>query len=343
MSNKTELAPFSGMEPQLHTGELRVLADRINERDQRSKDCRSHWLQNGRDLLEAKRLLGHGQFERWCRTELGYGKSKAEKLMRAAEMFGPRLESRTVTDLPPPTVFYMLSAPSVPQEIRDKFDSRVLAGEKVGPELRQAIRDHRQQAERRTAHSVEADTVHVEPEAEDPDLKRQRQSAARLAALGFIQARLGDDLPELMNLVADAGPGSVFGLDAERALEEFAWDMAEPKILGDGEVHVDGGMQAEASEVEVLESAGSSDATGRDTGGANHVKATEPSPRAVASDQPNSAGRLTNPVHPLSKVLEPWVEWKAEKADRHSMRAQSSAPASTELAPSAEAASCHDG
>jgi len=343
MSNKTELAPFSGMEPQLHTGELRVLADRINERDQRSRDCSSHWLQNGLDLLAAKRLVGHGKFEAWCRTELGYGKSKVEKSMRAADLLEPFVKSGTVTDLPPPTVFYLLSAPSVPQEIRNEFVPRVLAGEKVGPEVRRALSDHRQQAKRQEAPAVVAEPTIVKSEAEEPDLKRQRQSSARLAALGFIQARLDDDLPELMNLVADAGPGSVFSLDAERALKEFAWDMAEPKILGDGEVHVDGGMQAEASEAEVLESAGSSDATGRDTGGANHVKATEPSPRAVASDQPSVADRPTHPVHPASKVLESWSEWTAKKADRRSMRAQSSAPVSTELAPSAQAANGHDG
>jgi len=59
--------------PAEQMNELRVLAERIRERDRHLKECaRSHWLQNGLDLLAAKRFVGHGNFERWCRKELSY-------------------------------------------------------------------------------------------------------------------------------------------------------------------------------------------------------------------------------------------------------------------------------
>lgn len=90
-----------------------------------------------------------------------------------------------------------------------------------------------------------------------------------------------------MNLVADAGPGSVFSLDAERALKEFAWDMAEPKILGDGEVHVDGGMQAESPDVETVDVAGSSEARAVSSGDAVKPSVAAPDSGASESGQSN--------------------------------------------------------
>jgi len=198
--------------------------------------------------------------------------------MRAADLLEPFVKSGTVTDLPPRTLIYTLSAPSVPDVIRDVYLPRVLAGEKVGSALRQAVRDHRQQAKCRTAPSIEAEATHVEPEAEEQDLKRQRQSEFRLAALSLIQARFGDDLPELMNLVANAGHGSVFSLDAERALGEFAWEMTKPQPPIDGAVHIGGEMQAESSDVEAVNVEGSSEA-----GPVSSGDAVEPSVAAFDS------------------------------------------------------------
>lgn len=233
MRGEATAAPATVALIAVETDELQDVADRIRARDRHLQDgLLTCSLENGLDLLEVKGRLGHGHFEKWCKAELNYSKSKAEKLMRAAEMVGPHLKSRTLTDLKcGPTVLYELSAPSVPQGLKDAYLPRILAGERVGPELRQAIKAVRENENRAAGSSVERVAGHEgtgnEKAAQKPsdvtleqDLPAQsRRRAAQVAAVAFIIERIGNDLLAFMALFEKAGAGGVFVQGAEREFE----------------------------------------------------------------------------------------------------------------------------
>lgn len=216
------------------------LAQRIRARDQLAEEhAHAQWLENGRDLLKAKNLMGHGNFGDWCKRELNYTVRTAQKLMSAAELCGPYLKNESRSHLLKPTLVYVLSAPSVSQEIRESYVPRLIAGEDVGAELRIAIKDHRDAVkkakERETslaAKSPEARKAQVKREEakarretreaeqrqtaqEQRQIELERQASARSAALELILERIGDDLPVLMSLTAEAGSGNVFEFHAE--------------------------------------------------------------------------------------------------------------------------------
>ena len=74
-------------------------------------------IETGRDLLEVKSKLQHGQFEPWLSTEFNMTTRTAQKYMRAAEYFADK--SELGSHLTPSTI-YLLSAPSTPQAIQEK-------------------------------------------------------------------------------------------------------------------------------------------------------------------------------------------------------------------------------
>ena len=101
------------------SAELVALADRVRGRLQRSA---ADIMAIGADLIQAKEMLGHGQFGPWLDTEFALSRRSAEQFMAAARRFGARSEA--VSHLPAGTVLE-LSSPSVPDELVDQ----VLAGE----------------------------------------------------------------------------------------------------------------------------------------------------------------------------------------------------------------------
>ena len=74
-------------------------------------------IQIGLKLKEAKEQVEHGQWENWCRKNLNYSKSKAEKLMRIASEYGDEnsiyAKTYTCTDL---SISKALSLLQVPEE-----------------------------------------------------------------------------------------------------------------------------------------------------------------------------------------------------------------------------------
>lgn len=74
-------------------------------------------IQIGLKLKEAKEQVEHGRWENWCRKNLNYSKSKAEKLMRIASEYGDEnsiyAKTYTCTDL---SISKALSLLQVPEE-----------------------------------------------------------------------------------------------------------------------------------------------------------------------------------------------------------------------------------
>lgn len=84
----------------------RAAAERIRGRMQLAAES---IIEVGRELIEQKRQLGHGNFLPWIDAEFGMSQDTAGRFMSVAERFADKLP--TVGSLPP-TALYALAAPS---------------------------------------------------------------------------------------------------------------------------------------------------------------------------------------------------------------------------------------
>lgn len=104
---------------------LRNAADRIRERVKKTVE---DIIEVGNDLLAVKEALPHGQFLPWIKAEFGWSERTAQNFMSVAEQF----KSAKIADLPiQPSAAYLLAAPSVPDEARQKAVEKAEAGEEI--------------------------------------------------------------------------------------------------------------------------------------------------------------------------------------------------------------------
>lgn len=79
-------------------------------------------IQIGLRLQEAKEKAGHGNFEQWCKDNLNYSKSKAERFMKIATNYGdennPLSKTSTLTDF---SISKALSLLALPEEEVETF------------------------------------------------------------------------------------------------------------------------------------------------------------------------------------------------------------------------------
>lgn len=225
------------------TARLDDLVSRILARDQALRDGAAAYLRNGIDLIEAKRTLEHGSFETWCAERLSYSKSTAERMMRAAEMFGAMLEAEsvTLTDLPSKSLAYALSAPSCPAAIREAYVPRIIAREPhVSAEVQGALAEHRKCENRAKARAKLSPEARAKREkADQAQAKRAermrardeanevRQNAAQAAALALLLARLGDALPRFLELHEASGFSGVLSRTAHQRLAAMGGSETE--------------------------------------------------------------------------------------------------------------------
>jgi hypothetical protein len=82
----------------------------------------------GKDLIGAKHYLSHGAFLRWVESEVGVPARTAQAYMQVAQWVSQK--GAGVAALPP-TLLYLLSAPSTPEEFITSVLKRVGAGEQI--------------------------------------------------------------------------------------------------------------------------------------------------------------------------------------------------------------------
>lgn len=82
----------------------------------------------GKDLIGAKHYLSHGAFLRWVESEVGIPARTAQAYMQVAQWVSQK--GSGVAALPP-TLLYLLSAPSTPEEFITAVLKRVGAGEQI--------------------------------------------------------------------------------------------------------------------------------------------------------------------------------------------------------------------
>ena len=89
----------------------------------------------GLNLIEAKKLLGHGKFVSWLKTELNIDRKTAERFINVANMFQGKCDIMSHLEIAEldiaPTTLYEIAAPSTPTEAREEVLSRALQGEKI--------------------------------------------------------------------------------------------------------------------------------------------------------------------------------------------------------------------
>ena len=117
------IVPFTYTDlPAPVAAELRAVTARIKDRLTRQvKDI----IETGRDLLEVKSKLEHGQFESWLDSEFGMTVRTAQRFMRASEWAQDKND--IVSHLTPTTV-YMLSAKSTPKGVHEQVVERLERG-----------------------------------------------------------------------------------------------------------------------------------------------------------------------------------------------------------------------
>jgi hypothetical protein len=114
---------------------LRNQADRINQTSSKSV------IQIGKDLIAAKRYLAHGAFVAWVKCEAGIPARTAQAYMHVANWAANK--SPSVTRLPP-SILYVISARSAPEQLVQQLLERMAAGERVtARDIRQEIKSTR--------------------------------------------------------------------------------------------------------------------------------------------------------------------------------------------------------
>ncbi|MEW6645125.1 MAG: DUF3102 domain-containing protein [Pseudomonadota bacterium] len=94
------------------------------------RQCATSIIQIGKALSEAKRHLSHGAFLRWVEWEVGMPARTAQACMRVASWATGK--SAVVAHLSP-TMLYLLSAPSCPEDFAADTLKRLEAGELIAP------------------------------------------------------------------------------------------------------------------------------------------------------------------------------------------------------------------
>ncbi len=122
------IAPFTYSDlPAPVVAELQAVTSRIKDRLTRQvRDI----IEIGRDLIEVKAKLQHGQFESWLAQEFDLTDRTAQNYMRAAEYMADK--SETVSFLTPASI-YLLSAPSAPEGVYEKVVERLEKGLRAEP------------------------------------------------------------------------------------------------------------------------------------------------------------------------------------------------------------------
>jgi hypothetical protein len=101
--------------------EAKAVAERIKARMTASV------IDTGRDLLQVKGRLDHGQFGKWLSAEFGLTERTAQNYMAAAELVG---KYETVSVLQPRSL-YLLAAPSTPEPVKQQVVDRLAGGEVI--------------------------------------------------------------------------------------------------------------------------------------------------------------------------------------------------------------------
>lgn len=219
-------------DPKVLDREIDDARDRIKSR---MKKTVQDFIEIGRDLMDVKNKLDHGEFQHWVQIELGISPRSAQNFMNVAYHLGGKSE---IISLLPPTVAYALAAPSMPDDVRVRLLELAENGDLITEKM---VKEHREKAASNKPSSVsEKDTAEQKPAVESKPEKtdnaepsgagdRLRDAfTAVLAKEGATGALDGirELLPDPVIILAD-----VEVADLLAALEALGREVAEEGLL----------------------------------------------------------------------------------------------------------------
>ena len=110
----------------LSSGEMEKLQTIAEKIGQRQRNIAEHVIASGKDLAEAKDLLGHGAFLRWVQENFGMSARTAQNYMAVAQTFGKIPERVSYL---PATTLYRLCEGRTPERAREKVLKWLATGE----------------------------------------------------------------------------------------------------------------------------------------------------------------------------------------------------------------------
>ena len=190
----------------------------------------------GQDLIVAKKIVGHGQFEIWVHTEFGMSPETAQNFMHVAERFGR--ESGIIPELPA-TILYLLAAPSTPEAVVEQVTSGDVAP-KV-KDVQGAIKAAKEEAKKakQEAEQVKQELWVTQNTARDLESQRKRAEgeAAQVRAhmdllreeLEELRAAQHETITEVREVVPDSVKQRI--ADLERQIAEQAQAVAGDAVM----------------------------------------------------------------------------------------------------------------
>lgn len=146
----------------------RAAAERIRGRMQLAAES---IIEVGRELIQQKKDLGHGNFLAWIEAEFGMSERNAQRYMQVFEHFGSN--ATRVSDLSF-RALVALSSDSTPEPVREQVLERAAAGEKV---TAKEIEKLKKDLEKATAKLEDANGQVLAMKAEASVAVRQRNDA----------------------------------------------------------------------------------------------------------------------------------------------------------------------
>lgn len=121
----------------------------------------------GKRLKEAKELVGHGGWEKWCSENLGYSQRKAQRFMEISDEYGDENSAYSkATILSDLSISKALSLLQVPEDEVEKFVAENPVDDMTVKELEEEIRKLKKE-------KLETEEKSGSLEAENKDLKKE--------------------------------------------------------------------------------------------------------------------------------------------------------------------------
>lgn len=117
-----------------------VILERTHEIKNLIRRTANNIIEIGHKLHEVKRIIGHGHFGHWLKTEFNWSVATATRMMQASQHF----KNVNLTNLNfSPSAIYLLAAPSTPTQARTEALNKAEQGQPITYTLaKQIVRHH---------------------------------------------------------------------------------------------------------------------------------------------------------------------------------------------------------
>ena len=175
-------------------------------------------IKTGRELIQAKNKLKHGQFGDWLSAEFSMAERSARRYMSVAAAFGDKTDM--VADLPLSTL-YLLAPPSVPAAFREDILNKIETGASIDERMvRFALAEAKRtktearKKEPRPPRRAESKRRQAERQATEERLKEERRQAE--GAIGditdLLRRHLDQEQIKKLVALAEIAERGFFGL-----------------------------------------------------------------------------------------------------------------------------------